>query len=128
MNIDRIQFLTVPVSDQAEARDFYVGKLGFDLLVDVSGPHGPFLMVGPKGAETGIVLVDRAVGGLDHATRVHFQLSTTDVDADIAEFRARGIDVEDAEELPWGRVTSLKDPDGNAMGLLEPSSYGNWPR
>ncbi|OXM56457.1 glyoxalase [Amycolatopsis thailandensis] len=128
MNIDRIQFLTVPVSDQVKARDFYVGKLGFDLLVDVSGPHGPFVMVGPKGAETGIVLVDHAVGGLDHDTRVHFQLSTSDVDADITELRAQGVEVEDAEEMPWGRVTSLKDPDGNAMGLLEPSGYGNWPR
>ncbi|OLZ61524.1 VOC family protein [Amycolatopsis keratiniphila] len=128
MNIDRIQFLTVPVSDLTEARDFYLGKLGFDLLVDVSGPHGPFVMVGPKGADTGIVLVDRAVGGLDHDTRVHFQLTTTDVDADIAELRAQGVEVEDAEEMPWGRATSLKDPDGNAMGLLEASGYGNWPR
>ncbi|KFU82522.1 Catechol 2,3-dioxygenase [Amycolatopsis lurida] len=128
MNIDRIQFLTVPVADQAKARDFYVGKLGFDLLVDVSGPHGPFVMVGPKGAETGIVLVDRAVGGLDLETRVHFQLSTADVDADIAELRAQGIEVDDADEMPWGRVTSFKDPDGNAMGLLEPSGYGDWPR
>ncbi|MGW4829227.1 VOC family protein [Amycolatopsis japonica] len=128
MNIDRIQFLTVPVSDLTEARDFYLGKLGFDLLVDVSGPHGPFVMVGPKGADTGLVLVDRGVGGLDHDTRVHFQLTTTDVDADIAELRAQGVEVGDAEEMPWGRVTSLKDPDGNAMGLLEASGYGNWPR
>ncbi len=128
MNIDRIQFFTVPVSDLTEARDFYLGKLGFDLLVDVSGPHGPFVMVGPKGADTGIVLVDRPVGGLDHDTRVHFQLTTTDVDADIAELRAQGVEVDDAEEMPWGRVTSLKDPDGNAMGLLEASGYGNWPR
>jgi len=128
MNIDRIQFLTVPVSDLAKARDFYLGKLGFDLLVDVSGPHGPFVMVGPKGADTGLVLVDRAVGRLDHDARVHFQLTTTDVDADIASLRAQGIEVDDAEEMPWGRVTSLKDPDGNAMGLLEASGYGNWPR
>ncbi|ANN17708.1 glyoxalase [Amycolatopsis orientalis] len=107
MNVNRIQFLTVPVADQARARDFYVG---------------------PKGAETGIVLVDRPVGGLDHDARVHFQLSTTDVDADIEELRAQALDVGDAEEMPWGRVTSLKDPDSNAMGLLEPSGYGDWPR
>ncbi|HET6289520.1 MAG TPA: glyoxalase [Amycolatopsis sp.] len=104
MNIERVQFLTVPVTDQAKVRDFYVGKLGFDLLVDVSGPHGPFFMVGPC------------------------RLSTADVDADIAELRAQGIGVGDAEKMPWGRVTSLKDPDGNAMGLLDPSGYGNWPR
>ncbi|MEU3766419.1 hypothetical protein AB0E55_15290 [Amycolatopsis keratiniphila] len=73
MNIDRIQFFTVPVSDLTEARDFYLGKLG-------------------------------------------------------AELRAQGVEVDDAEEMPWGRVTSLKDPDGNAMGLLEASGYGNWPR
>ncbi|MEV7548108.1 hypothetical protein AB0N89_00625 [Amycolatopsis sp. NPDC089917] len=32
MSIDHARFLTVPVSDQAKARDFSVGKLGFDLL------------------------------------------------------------------------------------------------
>lgn len=128
MNISRIQFLTVPVSDQAKARDFYVGKLGFDLIVDVSGPDGAFVMVAPKGAETGIVLADRPVGGLDHDARVHFQLATTDVEADVADLRAQGLEVQDPEEMPWGRVTSLKDLDGNAIGLLEPSGYGNWPR
>ncbi|WET82972.1 glyoxalase [Amycolatopsis sp. QT-25] len=104
MNIERVQFLTVPVTDQAKAWDFYVGKLGFDLLVDVNGPRGPFIMVGS------------------------FQQSTADIDADIAELRAQGIEVGDAEEMPWGRVTSSKDPDGNVMGLLEPSGYGNGPR
>jgi predicted enzyme related to lactoylglutathione lyase len=128
MNISRIQFLTVPVSDQTKARDFYVGKLGFDLFVEVSGPQGPFVMVGPKGAETGLVLVDRPVGGLDLGARVHFQLHTADIEADITELRAQGIDVQDAEDMPWGRATSLKDLDGNAIGLLEPSGYGNWPR
>ncbi|WP_414939006.1 VOC family protein [Amycolatopsis sp. cmx-11-51] len=98
MNIDRIQFLTVPVSDQAKARDFYVGKLGFDLLIEVSGPF---------------VLADRPVGDLDHDACVHLQPTTTDVDV---------------EEIPWGRVTSPKDPDGNGIGLLEASSYRNRPR
>ncbi|WP_409491463.1 VOC family protein [Amycolatopsis sp. cmx-11-12] len=92
MNIDRIQFLTVPVSDQAKARDF-------------------------------------CVGDLDHDARVHLQLTTTtDVDADIGKLRAQGVEVDDAEEMAWGRVTSLKDLDGNGIGLLEPSGYGNWPR
>jgi catechol 2,3-dioxygenase-like lactoylglutathione lyase family enzyme len=127
MTISDIQFLTVPVSDQLKAREFYVGTLGFDLLVDQPSPHGRFVLVGPKGASTGLVLADFEVGGTSFGPS-HFQLRTTDLDADVETLRAHGVDVDDPEELPWGRTTSIKDPDGNGIGLLEPSEYGNWPR
>ncbi|MEC3976824.1 VOC family protein [Amycolatopsis sp. H20-H5] len=128
MNISHLQYLTVPVADHAKARDFYVDKLGFDLLVDVPGPHGRFVMVSPKGASTGLVLTDYEVDGLSFGGPLSFQLHTTDVDADVEALRAAGVAVEDPQELPWGRTASIKDPDGNGIGLLEPSEYGNWPR
>ncbi|GAA4535386.1 VOC family protein [Amycolatopsis samaneae] len=128
MNISHVQFLTVPVADQAKARDFYVGTLGFELLLDHRGPHGQFVMVGPRGARTGLVLVDYPVAGLEQGGPLHFQLHTGDVDADVAELRAAGVDVAEPRKMPWGRASSLKDLDGNTIGLLEPSEFGNRPR
>ncbi|MFD9890454.1 VOC family protein [Amycolatopsis sp. NPDC059027] len=128
MNISHVQFLTVPVADHAKARDFYVGTLGFELLLDHRGPHGQFVMVAPKGAQTGLVLVDYQVGGLDLVGPLHIQLHTGDVDADVAELRDAGVEVEDPQKMPWGRATSIKDLDGNAISLLEPSEFGNRPR
>ncbi len=127
MQISHVQFLTVPVADHARARDFYVEKLGFELIVERRGPSGPFVMVGPKGANTGLVLVDYPVGGVELAGPLHFQLQTEDVDADVAELRSAGVEVADPERMPWGRATSFRDPDGNGIGLLEPSPFGNVP-
>ena len=128
MTISHVQFLTVPVADHVRARDFYVEKLGFDLLVDVPGPHGRFVMVGPKGASTGLVLTDFEVDGVSFGGPLHFQLQTTDVDADVDALRALEVEVDDPEDLPWGRTTTVEDPDGNRIGLLQASEYGNWPR
>jgi predicted enzyme related to lactoylglutathione lyase len=127
MTLSHVQFLTLPVADHARARDFYVGKLGFETLVDRRTPEGGhFVMVAPKGAQTGLVLTDQRVTGIEPGPR-HFQLQSTDLDADVAALRAAGVEVADPEERPWGRATSLKDLDGHTLGLLEPSDFGNVP-
>lgn len=127
MTITHVQFLTLPVADHARAREFYVGKLGFEALVDRRTPEGGrFVLVAPKGAKTGVVLTDQQVTGIEPGPR-HFQLQTTDLDADVAALRAAGVEVADPEERPWGRTTSLRDLDGHAIGLLQPSDFGNVP-
>jgi catechol 2,3-dioxygenase-like lactoylglutathione lyase family enzyme len=35
MNLTHLQLLSVPVTDQDRARDFYTGTLGFELIADV---------------------------------------------------------------------------------------------
>jgi predicted enzyme related to lactoylglutathione lyase len=128
MTITHVQFLTLPVADHARARDFYVGKLGFEALADRRTPEsGHFVMVAPKGAQTGVVLTDQQVTGTEAGPR-HFQLQTTDLDADVAALRAAGVEVAEPQVRPWGRASSLHDPDGHTLGLLEPSDFGNLPR
>jgi predicted enzyme related to lactoylglutathione lyase len=128
MTITHVQFLTLPVADHARARDFYVGKLGFEALVDRRTPEGGrFVMVAPKGAKTGVVLTDQQVTGIEPGPR-HFQLQTTDVDSDVAALRAAGVDVAEPQTQPWGRATSFTDLDGHTIGLLEPSDFGAVPR
>ncbi|WP_410636338.1 VOC family protein [Amycolatopsis sp. cmx-4-83] len=124
MTITHVQFLTLPVADHACARDFYVGKLGFEALVDRRTPEGGrFVLVAPKGAKTGVVLTDQQVTGIEPGPR-HFQLQTTDLDTDVAALRAAGVE---PEERPWGRATSFKDLDGHTLGLLQPSDFGTVP-
>ncbi|UOX91618.1 glyoxalase [Amycolatopsis sp. FBCC-B4732] len=113
MTITHVQFLTLPVADHARARDFYVGKLGFEAFVDRRTPEGGrFVLVAPKGAKTGVVLTDQQV---------------TDLDTDVAALRAAGVEVAEPEERPWGRATSFKDLDGRTLGLLQPSDFGTVP-
>ncbi|WP_020673391.1 VOC family protein [Amycolatopsis nigrescens] len=119
MNINQVQFLSVPVADHRKAKDFYVGTLGFEVRFEQEGPHGTFLMVGPSSGQTGLVLVDFPVPGVDFGGPLSFQLSTDDVDADVAALRASGVEVADAQEMPWGRTTKFTDPDGNSVGLAQ---------
>ncbi|WP_103352697.1 VOC family protein [Amycolatopsis sp. CA-128772] len=128
MAITHVQFLTLPVADHARARDFSVGKLGFEALVDRRTPEGGrFVMVAPKGAKTGVVLTGQQVTGSGGGPQ-HFQLQTPDLDADVAALRAAGVEVAEPQVRPWGRATSFTDLDGHALGLLEPSDFGAVPR
>ncbi|MEV0697956.1 VOC family protein [Saccharopolyspora sp. NPDC050389] len=127
MRISRLQFVSVPVADHVKAREFYVDVLGFELVVDIAGPHGQFVMVAPPGAQTGVVLVDFSADGRDFGGPVHLQFRTDDLDADVAELRAAGVEAGNPQEMPWGRMTTFTDLDGNPISLLQPSAMGNRP-
>ena len=47
-------------------------------------------------------------------------LESNDVDADIALFKERGVDIAgEVQEAPWGRFVTFEDPDGNGIVLQE---------
>ncbi len=56
--IDQVQTVSVPVSDQERARDFYVDSLGFELRSDNEWGEGMrWIEVAPKGSATSLTLV-----------------------------------------------------------------------
>ena len=58
MTITGVQVLSLPVSDQDRARDFYVDVLGFELLRDAQMQPGlRWVQVAPRGAATSVTLV-----------------------------------------------------------------------
>ena len=58
MALTHVQLLSVPVSDQDRARDFYVNVLGFDLVRDAEMQPGLSLGPGhPPGGQTSLTLV-----------------------------------------------------------------------
>ncbi|HET9050643.1 MAG TPA: VOC family protein [Candidatus Dormibacteraeota bacterium] len=111
----------VPVTDQDRAIDFYVGKLGFEKTSDVPYGRGDrWVEVTPAGGGTSLALVPPREGdpvGVD--TRV--ALETADIDADHADLRARGVDV-DAEVMRMGDPVPpmffFRDQDGNTLLLV----------
>lgn len=123
MAITHVQLLSVPVSDQDRARDFYVGVLGFELLADYQiGPDMRWVMVAPPGAQTALTLVTwfetMPAGSLNGLV-----LETDDLDGDVARLSADGLAIPDGiQEQPWGRFAQFQDPDGN--GLILQASVG----
>lgn len=118
MTITHVQLLSVPVSDQDRARDFYVGTLGFEVVRDnPMGPGQRWVEVAPKGGQTSITLVTwfptMPAGSLSGLV-----LETDDLDGDVAALTARGVGIDGGiREQPWGRFVTFEDPDGNGIVL-----------
>ena len=121
-NVAQVETVMVPVSDQDAAIDFYVDTLGFENRADVPfGDANRWVEVAPRGGATTIALVEPREGesaGIE--TRV--ALGTSDVDADHASLRERGVDV-DAEVMRMGGPVPpmffFRDPDGNRLLIVQ---------
>jgi predicted enzyme related to lactoylglutathione lyase len=119
--ITGVRTVSVPVTDQDRALDFYQNKLGFEKRLDAAyGAGQRWIEVAPAGAATTLALVPPGQGG--HAgidTGIRF--TTGDAEAERADLQAHGVDV-DAEIMRWPGVPpmfGLRDPDGNVLRIIE---------
>lgn len=111
--------MTVPVTDQDRAKNFYVDTLGFEVVIDKQAGPVRWLQIAPQGAQTSFILATAEQGFVPGSLK-GLQLETTDLDGDCARLTEAGVDV-DLAELPWGRRANLSDPDGNAIVLSGPA-------
>ncbi len=120
MAITSFEIVSVPVSDQQRAKNFYRDILGFDLVrEEPMGPGQSWIQLAPKGSATTIALVTwfdaMRPGGLQGV-----MLNVTDIDRDHAELRGRGLALSEIRAEPWGRYATFSDPDGNGWILRQP--------
>lgn len=102
-----IEIIMIPVADQNKAKEFYL-KLGFSLLLEAPSHHGQtWMQVGFPGKE----------GSLSLANFHGVIIQTDNIEGEMAELKSKGIQVEDANDTPWGRFAWMKDPDGNSICL-----------
>lgn len=118
----RIMYVTVFVSDQDKALDFYTNNFGFDKRVDYKGPEGRFLTIAFKdqGFEVLLWLGDAGEAKTTSEVGTLF-IESDDLRKDFAELKARGVEFLEAEPktYPFGmRVTAL-DPDRNPVALRQ---------
>jgi predicted enzyme related to lactoylglutathione lyase len=118
MTITHASFVTLPVSDQDRALRFYRDVLGLAVTADRDLPQGRWLQVAPEGAQTVFTLAGPGMGDFEPGSARGIMLVTTDVDADCARLAGAGTEVQGPDELPWGRMASFTDPDGNGLMLL----------
>jgi predicted enzyme related to lactoylglutathione lyase len=117
MPIDHVQIVSIPVSDQDRARDFYVNALGWELVSDNDEGERRWVEVAPRHGQTSFTLVTwfetMPAGSLRGIV-----LDTHDIEQAYEELTERGIIFDTpVEEGPFSRVTSFCDPDGNTFVL-----------
>jgi catechol 2,3-dioxygenase-like lactoylglutathione lyase family enzyme len=126
LNISKVGRVCVTVADTDRALDFYVGTLGFQKVVDEPmGPDMRWVEVQVAGAETTIALAPPPPGQDAGGSQTGIILDSTDLEADHATLKATGVDV-DEEITAYGDPVPpmfwLRDPDGNSLIVVQPSS------
>ena len=125
--ITGISTVSVVVSDQDRSLAFYTEKLGFELQMDAPMGQSRWVQLAPKGANTALVLAkptpdmpaevyERARSMMGGFT--NFIFNVDDMQATFNELSARGVEfVDQPSQQPWGWWATIKDPDGNVIGL-----------
>jgi uncharacterized glyoxalase superfamily protein PhnB len=120
MNIRHIDLLGMPVANQQVSLEFYTSMLGFEVRTNMEhfesdDPNIRWIELVPPGASTAIVLAPwQPAGSLGTIVLV-----TTNIEADYAELKAKGLDIPPLEHQPWGISTMITDPDGNNLLLQQ---------
>ena len=132
--LKNITHSSVYVLDQDEALDFYVGKLGFEVLTDMQfGPMrwlqialpgdpgrsvllekpGPPSMNEETAAQVRDLLTRGATGG-------HLFFQTDDAHKTHAELKEKGVELpEEPTTQPYGIDFGLRDPFGNHLRIAQ---------
>ena len=123
MSLTRIEVLSLPVTDQDRAKDFYVGALGFELVADNQmGPAQRWVQVRPKGGQTSITLVTW-FDTMPPGSLKGLVIQTDDLEGDVEALAARGMELSEIQSAPWGRFVTFDDPDGNGLILQSAAAW-----
>lgn len=135
--ITNVSLLTLYVTDQDEARDFYVQKLGFEAKTDVTMGDGfRWVTIGhPRQPELEITLMvpgppldpemaDAVQRSLAKGTMGGFGLTTDNCQKDYEDLSAKGVEfTQPPSKRPYGVEAVMRDNSGNWLVLVEPSEY-----
>ncbi|ADD40688.1 VOC family protein [Stackebrandtia nassauensis] len=119
-----IMYVTVYVTDQDRALEFYTEGLGLEKGLDFSGPDGRFLTVGVPGGSVQVILWSHAAAaGQPGEVGVPGPviLESDDLRKDFEAMRQRGVTFEEPEpvDYPFGVRIEAVDPDGNRVSLRQ---------
>lgn len=131
--ITGVALVCVYVLDMDEARDFYVGKLGFEVGVDMVQEGFHWLTVhSPEQPEVPLMLVVPGPPAVDDGVAAQIQsliatgylgpgaLATDDCRATYRDLKAKGVEfIEEPEERFYGIDAAFRDPFGNHWRLTQ---------
>ncbi|GHD64518.1 VOC family protein [Streptomyces goshikiensis] len=120
----KLELVAVPVTDVDRAKAFYE-RVGFHADHDVTvSEEIRFVQLTPPGSACSIALgkglTRMAPGSLDN-----MQVVVEDIEEAHADLRARGIEVTEIMDMPWGSFVYFSDPDGNGWAVQQTKPRGS---
>jgi catechol 2,3-dioxygenase-like lactoylglutathione lyase family enzyme len=125
-----IALIALVVRDYDEALEYYVDRLGFELVEDTPlDDHKRWVVVCPPGQPQTALLLAKAAGdrqiaavGAQTGGRVFLFLHTDDFARDYAAYVKRGVVFEEKPRCEtYGVVAVFRDLYGNRWDLIQPS-------
>ncbi len=115
----KLELVAIPVSNVDRAKAFYVEKAGFHADHDFQVREGlRFVQLTPPGSACSIAIGEGITDAAPGSVR-GVQLVVADINAAHAEMVARGVEVSEVEEFPWGAFVFFSDPDGNRWSVQQ---------
>ena len=115
----RLEVVQVPVSDVDRAKAFYTEKAGFNADHDhVVSDEIRFVQLTPPGSACSIA-IGSGLSGMEPGSVQGLQLVVADINAARGELTARGVEVSEVREFPWGSFVFFSDPDGNGWSVQQ---------
>ena len=125
--MNRLTVFKLYVSDQDEAKKFYVEQLGFEVVEDKRLGEYRWLLVRAAGNEDVSIHLDtaktgeeKALIGRQAAGQPLFSLSTDNCKRDYIDFKRRGVKFDgEPKVMPYGTGVTMQDLYGNKIYLNE---------
>ena len=115
----KLELVAVPVSDVDRAKAFYAERAGFDVDNDVTVKDGlRFVQLTPPGSACSIS-IGEGISEMEPGTLEGLQLVVNDIETTRKELSARGLEVSEIQDFPWGRFVFFSDPDGNGWAVQQ---------
>jgi predicted enzyme related to lactoylglutathione lyase len=127
--IGKVTNITIMVDDQDDALRFYIEKLGFVKLQDVTLGNFRWLVVAPSGGgKSGIALMKAetpdektSIGRQTGGRTSLFAIMTDDIWQTYKMLSSKGVEfVGRPADNPWGIAVQFKDLYGNLFDLMQP--------
>ena len=126
MFLEKQHHIAVISSDYAKAKEFYIDKLGFELVEEFYRPANNDYLRMLRQGDTVIELfirpdAPRRVNDPEAMGLRHLAFRVEDIEPAVAWLNSVGIETEPVREDPYngGRFTFFKDPDGLPLELHE---------
>ncbi|BCJ86328.1 VOC family protein [Effusibacillus dendaii] len=117
--IKQIATVAVYVEDQQRALQFWTDKVGFEVFANhPMGPNANWLEVGPKGAQSHLVIYPRAMMPNWQELKASIVFECEDIQGTYRQMSDNGVEfLEEPKAMAWGTYARFKDPDGNEFLL-----------
>jgi predicted enzyme related to lactoylglutathione lyase len=115
----KLELVAIPVTDIDRAKAFYAEQVGFNADHDHTvSDEIRFVQLTPPGSGCSIAL-GKGIVDSEPGSVKGMQLVVADIEAAHAHLSARGVEVSEVRDFPWGRFVFFSDPDGNGWAVQE---------